>query len=121
MLPCSLKQINDFLKSKITEQKMISDINKETKHHYDGLYLASAYINPKYRNKGIIFGAYREMFNYFKSKNENLILFGWIFKESGLCLLKKLSKAYKLKLKYLKQDPLSYHKELEKNKTNKKS
>lgn len=103
LLPSSKKLMNSFLNKKINEVVLVNNISKNiTLNNFECLFLTSAYINEKYRKKGIISNIYKKMINFYLDKNKKLVLFGWVFTNQGLLLGTRLSKELNLVFKYVK-------------------
>jgi len=95
--------MDDFLNKKINEDVLVRNIFQNINlNNFECLFLTSAYINDKYRKKGIILNIYKKMINFYLDKNKNIVLFGWVFTDQGLLLGQKLSDELNLDFKFVK-------------------
>ncbi|MDD3178112.1 MAG: hypothetical protein PHR26_01205 [Candidatus ainarchaeum sp.] len=92
IIPTNLKNMNLFLKEKISEQELIDNsINKVNLKNFKCIYLCYFIILKKYRRKKIIYKQLKKIVKYYIKINPKITLFVWPFSEVGEKISKKLS------------------------------
>ncbi len=97
-LPCSLKQMNDFLSKKITEQELFVSV-RDGKRSYEALYIGGAVVVPDYRRKHIALTAVKKILEKHERMCKKPILFYWSFSEAGKKGAMKLAEETGLEIK----------------------